>query len=166
MSTERVLYIVRHAKSSWEYEDISDLDRHLKIRGIRDAHDMARRVKIERKQPELLITSPAMRAMHTATIFTRVFEYNFSKLKIDQRLYGTGVSVIKEIVAEQAPEVYSLMIFGHNPDFSELAGIFSGNSIIEIPTCGLLRVTFKASGWEEISPDCVIDTYYDYPKKE
>lgn len=166
MASKRVLNIVRHAKSSWDYEDISDMDRHLKIRGIRDAYDMARRAKIERRFPELIITSPAVRALHTASIFMRVYDMNFAHMKIDSRLYGSGYSVIKKVIAEQDEKIKRLMIFGHNPDFSELSTIFSGESFVDLPTCGLFRITFDAPDWKSISADNMIDTYFDFPKKD
>lgn len=165
MVLKRTLFVIRHAKSSWDYEDISDMDRHLKIRGIRDAYDMARREKIERRLPELLISSPALRALHTATIFMRVFELKFSRFKIDSRLYGNGYSVIRKVIGEQDENIKRLMIFGHNPDFSELATVLSGESFVDLPTCGLFRITFEAPDWKSISPGNMIDSYFDFPKK-
>ena len=165
MSVKRTLFIVRHAKSSWDLEGVSDIDRPLKLRGIRAAYDMARRIKIDRKIPDLLITSPANRAMHTAVIFQRVFEKKFRQFKIDERLYGTGIGVIKKVIAEQPDEVKRLMIFGHNPDFSDLATMMSGNSFIELPTCGICRIDMEMETWKDYS-NCVIkETHVDFPKK-
>lgn len=164
MPTKRTLYIVRHAKSSWDYEEISDFDRHLKVRGIRDAYDMARRLKIDQKFPALVITSPAARAMHTAAIFMRVFEMNFSKLKVDNRIYGGTVSVLRKIVAEQDDAITDLMIFGHNPDFSELATLLSAESYVDLPTCGICRLSFNAGSWAEIGNHNNIDLQFDFPK--
>jgi phosphohistidine phosphatase len=165
MSVKRTLYIVRHAKSSWDIEGISDIDRPLKLRGIRAAYEMARRIKIDRYLPDLLVTSPANRALHTATIFMRVFEHKFDKLKISEKLYGTGVGVIKKVVASQPDTVRKLMIFGHNPDFSDFATMLSGNSYIELPTCGICRIIFEMDSWSDISKAKVKDSYIDYPKK-
>lgn len=166
MTSKRVLSIVRHAKSSWDYDDISDMDRHLKIRGVRDAYDMARREKIERRFPELLISSPAIRALHTATIFMKVYALKFSRLKVDSRLYGSGYSVIKKVIGDQDENIKRLMIFGHNPDVSEIATILSGKSFVDLPTCGLFRIAFDAPDWKSISAQNVLDTYFDYPKNE
>lgn len=166
MSDERTLFIIRHAKSSWEIETISDIDRPLKLKGIRDAYDMARRIKINHEIPNLLISSPAIRALHTADIFTRVLEVKYTHLKIDERIYGSGVGVIKKILSEQDSAVKNIMIFGHNPDFSELATVLSGNEFIELPTCGMCRITFNSSDWKSISSSNKIDVQLDFPKKE
>lgn len=166
MSSSKTLFIVRHAKSTWDYENISDIDRPLKLRGIRNAYEMARRVKIERLLPELILSSPAIRALHTADIFVRVFEIKYSKLIIDGRIYGSGVGVIKKLIGEQDDDLNRMMIFGHNPDFSELATVLSGKSYIDIPTCGLVRLDFDAPTWGTISKDNLKAISIDFPKKE
>ena len=165
MSVKRTLFIVRHAKSSWDIEGISDIDRSLKLRGIRAAYDMARRIKINHLEIDLLISSPADRALHTASIFMRVFEHKFSKLKVDERLYGTGVGVIKQVITSQPEKVRKLMIFGHNPDFSDLATKFAGNSYIELPTCGVCQLIFEMDSWADISSQKLIECIIDFPKK-
>lgn len=166
MSTKKTLFIVRHAKSSWDLENISDIDRPLKLRGIRDAYEMARRVKIERQIPDMLISSQAIRALHTADIFVRVFEINYDNLKIDERLYGTGVGVIRKIISEQPASIKRLMIFGHNPDFSELATVLTGEHYFEVPTCGIVKLEFDAADWASISHENMKKMSFDYPKKE
>lgn len=166
MSAKKTLFIVRHAKSSWDVEGISDIDRPLKLRGIRAAYEMSRRLKIELQLPDKLVASPANRAVHTAIIFNRVFEKKSSKIIIDDRLYGTGLPTIKRLIAEQSDALKKLMIFGHNPDFSELATKLTGGSYIELPTCGLCCITFEAEKWDAISSNNVIDFYTDAPKKK
>ena len=163
---KRVLYIVRHAKSSWDYEEISDIDRPLKHRGIRNAYEMARRLKIERNIPELLISSPANRALHTATIFLTVFEKDYSGLRIDHHLYGQGMNSVLNTIMAQPPEIKKLAIFGHNPDFSQLVAQFVSEPFIELPTCGMAVFTFNCNSWSDISKDTVVSELVDFPKKE
>jgi len=166
MAGKKKLYIVRHAKSSWDIENISDIDRPLKLRGIRNAYEMARRLKIERRIPDLFLSSPANRATHTASIFLRVFELPFSKLSLDERLYGASVGDILEAISDQDNDINKLMIFGHNPDFSELARGFARSGVYELPTCGQAIFTFDCHKWKEISRDVQVDEFYDFPKKE
>ena len=165
MANMKELFIVRHAKSSWDIENISDIDRSLKLRGIRDAYEMARRLKIARQVPDFFLSSQADRAMHTATIFIRIFELPFSRLSLDERLYGASVSDILEAISDQDNSVNKLMIFGHNPDFSELTRGFAKSGAYELPTCGLVIFTFNCQKWNEISRDVQIDEFYDFPKK-
>ena len=166
MAEKRVLHIVRHAKSSWDYENISDIDRPLKLRGIRDAYEMARRLKINRRTPDRIVCSPANRAMHTASIFVRVFEKDYNMVCIDARLYAQGYKKIIEVIQEQDDAFTEIMIFGHNPDFSDLAGHYAKESYIDMPTCGIVSISFEADSWKDINQSNAIGEEVDFPKKE
>jgi phosphohistidine phosphatase len=126
---------------------------------------MARRRKIERDIPEYFLASPANRALHTASIFLRVFELPYKMLAVDERLYGGGTGEIIKAISDQDDAINKMMIFGHNPDFSELARTFAKNMVFELPTCGLAKFTFKCQKWSEISRAAQIEEYFDFPKK-
>jgi phosphohistidine phosphatase len=166
MNENRTLYIVRHAKSSWDYDSVSDIDRPLKMKGIRDAYEVSRKLKLEGDIPDLIISSPAIRALHTANIFIRVFELKFKRFVIDERLYGSGIGVIKKVISEQDAKNTRLMIFGHNPDFSELSASLSGKDYIDLPTCGLCKIEFHASDWLSVSSTKVANVTYGYPEQD
>lgn len=166
MSEKKELFIVRHGKSSWDMPDISDIDRPLKLRGIRNAYEMARRLKIERKVPDAFISSPANRALHTAIIFLNVFELPYSQLTIDEHLYGKGLKEIEDLIKNQPDDLNRLMIFGHNPDFTELARKYAKNTIFEMPTCSIAQICFECDKWSEIGRETVISEFLDFPGKE
>ncbi len=166
MSEKKEIFIVRHGKSSWEMNDISDIDRPLKLRGIRNAYEMARRLKIERKVPQVFISSPANRALHTAIIFLTVFELPYNKLIIDKRLYGNGLKEILDLIKSQPDDFSKLMIFGHNPDFTELVRKYAKSTIFEIPTCGIAKFDFRCEKWSKIGKEAVISEFLDFPGKE
>lgn len=166
MIGKKEIFIVRHGKSSWDMNDISDIDRPLKLKGIRNAYEMARRLKIEQNLPQVIITSPANRALHTAVIFLTVFEIPYKKLTIDARLYGHGIKGIMDLINSQPEDVRKLMIFGHNPDFTELARNFARNPIFELPTCGIAKFDFKCDKWSDASKETVVSEFLDFPGKE
>lgn len=166
MSKEKVLFIVRHAKSSWDIENISDIDRPLKLRGIRDAYEMARRLKINRIYPQHFISSPANRALHTANIFMTIFEADYVNFHIDTRLYGQGKKAILQVIRSQPSSIENLIIFGHNPDFSEVVREFVKQSFFELPTCGVAIFKFNSETWEGVSKKNLKSEQFDYPKKE
>ena len=166
MSKEKVLFIVRHAKSSWDIENISDVDRPLKLRGIRDAYEMARRLKINRIYPQYFISSPANRALHTANIFMTVFEVDYKNFCIEPRFYEKGAKTILEVIRSQPTEIDNLIVFGHNPDFSELVRGFANESFFELPTCGVVILKFACDSWKEISKNNLTSEFFDYPKKD
>jgi phosphohistidine phosphatase len=163
---KKELFIVRHAKSSWDIENISDIDRPLSLRGIRNAYEMARRLKIERNVPEVFISSPANRALHTAAIFVTVFELQYEKLRIDTRLYGHCMPDMVDILASQPADIRKIMIFGHNPDLTEFARLFAKKPIFDLPTCGLVQFTFNCKNWSEIGKESLTSEFMDFPKKE
>ena len=80
----KTLYIVRHAKSSWEYDGIEDIDRPLKKRGINDAYLMSKVLNEEINRPDVFLSSSANRALHTSVIFCNRFKYPLSNLKINK----------------------------------------------------------------------------------
>lgn len=165
MKNRKTLHVVRHAKSSWDYENISDIDRPLKLKGIKNAYEMARRMKIRNDLPELIITSPANRAFHTATIFTRVFELIFKKLIIDENLYASEVETILDIIKNTDNSVSSLMIVGHNPEFTEFVNIYVKDVIHNIPTSGVVTLVFDIASWEDLSSMKPVSERFDFPKK-
>ena len=77
------LHIIRHGKSSWDFEGISDIDRPLSPRGINNAYLMAKKLSERKVVPDLFMTSPANRALYTAIIFSRVMKFPYEKIVIE-----------------------------------------------------------------------------------
>ena len=75
------VFIVRHAKSSWDDMHLVDYDRPLKGRGVKDAYLVSNWLSQNHERPDALYSSPATRALHTAMIFSRNLQFPFSKLK-------------------------------------------------------------------------------------
>ena len=166
MKKSKVLHVVRHAKSSWDYQNISDYDRPLKLRGIVNAYEMARRVKIRNTLPKLIVSSPANRALHTASVFARVLEFPLGQFKIESDLYGSDIETIISLIKNLDDGIDTVMIFGHNPEFTNLANFFSKKPVENIPTCGIVSIFFSTNEWKEIGKDNVKDTLFDFPKNE
>lgn len=165
MKNRKTLHIVRHAKSSWDYENISDIDRPLKLRGIKNAYEMARRIKIRNALPELIITSPANRAFHTAAIFTRVFEMMFKNLIINETLYAAEEENIMDVIRSNDDSVSSLMICGHNPEMTSFVNFFVKDTILNIPTAGIVTLIFDTDSWKKLSKKDLVSELFDFPKK-
>jgi phosphohistidine phosphatase len=165
MAKEKVLFINRHAKSSWDFPDRDDIDRPLSERGLVNAYDMAGRMKKRGDMPEHIISSPANRALHTAVIFARELRFPFNRLKVNEEVYMSGEDSILKIIMELNDKIDSVMIFGHNPDFTNLANYFIKDQIYNIPTCGLVRINFEVTEWKKISRSNLSDYLFDYPKK-
>lgn len=166
MVEEKVLYIGRHAKSSWDFPGRADIDRPLAERGLNDAYDMAGRLKKRGHTPGYIISSPANRALHTAIIFARELKVPLSRLEINEDLYMAGEDAVLQAVAGANDSYGSLMVFGHNPDFTYLANHFLQEHLYNIPTCGVVRLVFSVNQWQDIHRGKLMDYSFDYPKKK
>jgi len=159
------LHIIRHGKSSWDYERIGDIDRPLTERGIDNAYLMAQRFYSSYSMPDLMLTSPAIRAMHTAIIFARVLRVPFDRLSVHDTIFASGEKKVFDLISKTPPQVKRLMLFGHNPALTNLANMFLQKKIVNIPTVGIVTLQFNAPDWSEITPMNLTREYFDYPKR-
>ena len=160
------LTLIRHAKSSWKYPNLDDLDRPLNSRGRRDAPMMGKRLAKDKALPDLMISSPAKRAWKTAKIIAR--EVGFEKAKIEKNiaLYEAGVSELIQVIQKIDGKYDDVMIFGHNPGFTSLAHYLTNYEVDNIPTCGIFVIEFNVNSWQEVSQGKGKFISFDYPKKE
>jgi len=163
---ERKLFIIRHGKSSWDHEGLEDIDRPLATRGIRNAGEMAERLLAEKLVPQLILSSPASRALNTALIMSKSWEVGPENLQIHDSLYMAYHSEIEQVVAGVSAEIRSLAIFGHNPSFTTYANSFLELPLDNLPTAGVVIVTLESEKWGGIGPKHVKKTYVDYPKRK
>ena len=158
------LYIVRHGKSSWATDEISDIDRSLKERGIHDGYKMAEKLSAKDRIPELIISSSANRALHSATIFARTFKFPLEKVIINEKFYLAETKTILQLLIQTGDDIKSLMIFGHNPTFTDLANLFVNHEIANIPTTGIVGLSFDTNTWSNIDKLKPKDRFFDFPK--
>jgi len=163
---KRRLYIIRHAKSSWEYDGLPDIHRPLAERGIRNASTMAQRLKDLGMVPELLFSSPATRALNTALIMSKVWGLPPGALQIHEAIYEIYQSDMDTILSVASPEVSDLAIFGHNPTFTMYANFFLDRPLDNLPTAGVVVVTLDSDSWSGLGKSMVTKTYVDYPKSK
>jgi len=161
----KTLYMVRHAKSSWDDMSLSDHDRPLNGRGKRNAPEMGKRLKERGVNPDLLISSSANRAHSTAKMISTEIDYSKSDIELTRELYHADEEDIISFVQKQNDEINSLMIFGHNPGFTDCVNLLTGEGYYNIPTCGIAAITFDTNSWKGIDRGKGSLEFYDYPKK-
>jgi len=161
---QRQLFIIRHGKSSWE-SIVSDFDRPLTERGVKNAYEMADLLIKTDRVPELLYSSPAARALHTAVIMSREWDLTDDSLQIRSPLYLPEPDDIGKTLFEVPDEIRSVAVFGHNPGFTQFANRFSQERIENIPTAGVVIVTLELESWTGLFDARVVECTFEYPKK-
>lgn len=161
----KTLYMVRHAKSSWDDMSLSDHDRPLNGRGEKNAPEMGKRLKDRGILPDLLLSSSAIRAYETARKIANEIGYVESRIVISKDLYHADEEDIVHFLQQQKDENHSLMIFGHNPGFTDCVNLLSEAGFYNIPTCGVVGITFNTDHWNDIQTGTGTLAFYDYPKK-
>ena len=159
------LFLVRHAKSSWDDHNLSDFERPLNNRGRRDAPFMAKLISQQGVSPDLIISSPANRAATTARFFSETFNYKFEELFLEPRLYEASSEDLREVIYEIGNSFTNVMMFAHNPGLTDLANNLTGKRIDNIPTCGIVSIGFNVDSWEEINNQNSELIFFEYPKK-
>lgn len=159
------LTLIRHAKSSWADESLDDFERPLNERGRRDAPRMAERVLRELGKPDRIVSSPALRALSTARIFAEQLGVNHDSLLILPRIYEASAQTLLQLVRSFADHEKHVMMFGHNPGFTELAQSLAACAFSEMPTCAVVQIEVDCARWSEISEHSGRMRYYAYPKQ-
>lgn len=160
----KTLYLVRHAKSSWKYDGLQDMDRPLKGRGIRDAYSTSEWLAEQGCEPDHLVSSPATRALHTAIIFSKNLEFSINEIRIDDKIYHAGSKDLMHILRGLDDKYESVMVFGHNPTITDFVNKCIDHRIDNIPTTGVACLRFDAEKWEDLDRKADL-VFFDYPKR-
>ncbi len=159
----KTLFIVRHAKSSWTDRALADVDRPLKGRGVNDAYSTSEWLRQNDTIPQLIISSPATRALHTAMIFARNFDIDFSAIRIDAKLYEGNAKHYVKCINAIDDRVSSAMVFGHNPSITSFTNRLADRSVTHVPTTGVACLTFDVKQWQDVQSEGKL-LFFDYPK--
>jgi phosphohistidine phosphatase len=164
----KTLFVVRHAKSSWEDISMADFDRPLNDRGQKDAPRMAKRLKGKNIRPDLILTSPANRALTTCKRMAEILGYAADKIKIDRHLYHASEDEILSVISSIKDTHDSVMIFGHNPGLTEFVNILLHEShyVEHIPTCGVVAIVLDINSWTAAKSAEGKFLFFDFPKSK
>lgn len=162
----KTLYVIRHAKSSWDVKTLGDIERPLNDRGKKDAPRMGKRLKEKEVHPDLIITSPAKRAFSTAKRIAKILKYPKEKLKITDKLYHGDEDAILEVLHKQKDKNNIIILFGHNPGLTDFVNSIMSEEldIDNVPTCGVVAFKFEAERWDQITWGTGKMLFFDYPK--
>ncbi len=148
----KTLFILRHAKSSWDDTDLADFDRPLNRRGLKTAPLVGETIHKNKFQIDSIISSPAKRAEQTAVLVKEAAQIA-AEIQFDDRIYEASPQRLLQIASELDDKIKSVMLVGHNPGLEGLLKMLTeeGESM---PTAALAVVDLKIDNWKQIHPDC------------
>ncbi len=158
------LLLIRHAKSDWNSTDLRDFDRPLNKRGYSNAPEMANRMVKKQIFPDLIISSPALRAITTATSFAENWGIDQSKIQQEHSIYEANFKSLLVLVNQLDNQFERVAMFGHNPGLTDLVNYLSDANIYNMPTCSVVMIEFPFENWNEVSADTGKVVLFDYPK--
>ena len=145
------LILVRHATAVDKGPEGSDFHRRLKKRGKREARVMADQVKALIALPDQMLSSPADRALETAGIFAEHFGLPAERVTLREELYGgLDAEEFLHIIQRFDDKASSVMIFGHDPSFTEFAGFMIPAFTDSIPKAGVLVMDIDRPRWKGV----------------
>jgi phosphohistidine phosphatase len=159
------LVLVRHAKSSWSDPGAADFDRKLNKRGKRDAPFMAEKLAERGVRADLIISSPAKRAKKTAQHMANGIGYESSKIYYTADAYSFSATDLFEIIRKIDDKYGEVLFVGHNFGITDLAEQLTGETLMSIPTAGIVSMISTITSWAEIRPHCATLQFFDFPKK-
>jgi len=146
----KTLYLLRHAKSSWDDQSLKDFDRPLNARGLKAAPKVGAYMRKEKTRLDLVLSSPAVRAKQTTGLVCEAAGLA-SAVKFDERIYEATARRLFEIVAGLEDNLSSVLMVGHNPGFEELLAALTGESE-RMPTAALALIELDLKSWSDVSP--------------
>ncbi len=159
------IYLIRHAKSSWDKNNLKDIERPLNKRGEKDAPFMGKLLKEKNTKPDLIITSPAERAFKTAKIFCNEMDMEKEQILVEKELYDAGKNDILRVIYQFDNSFNSAMLFSHNPGLTDLANFLTSGNVYDIPTCGIVSLICKIDNWSDLNDSNCKLSFFEYPKK-
>jgi phosphohistidine phosphatase len=127
---------------------------------------MARRLKEKDVNLDLMLTSPAKRALSTCKRIADVLSFPEEKIRVDEKLYHASEDKMLDIVHDLKDQHDKVMIFGHNPGLTDFVNSLTEEHIMNVPTCGVVAFNFPVGSWRDVTWDNGEIVFFDYPKSK
>ena len=144
------LVLLRHAKSSWDF-NVSDKDRPLTEKGVNRITMISVNSSNVLSGADLIFSSPANRAIHTACIMVNSLGLSFNKIVLKKELYTFELPKLLDFIFNISDDYDSVICVGHNPAFTEAISHLSKTDFIHLPTSGWAELNFSQKKWKNIS---------------
>jgi len=158
---------MRHAKSSWSFDDLTDEQRPLNGRGRDDAPFMGQALAKRNIKLDLLLSSAAVRALTTAALVAKELDYPPEKIVVRPEIYHADVSGLLNVVRSCPDEAQSVLLVGHNNTITEFANLLSPDALNEeMPTAGIVCLHFQAEQWAKVDSANAEFYFFDRPRNK
>ena len=157
---------MRHAKANLGDGFEKDFDRTLSERGKKDAPEMGKRLKKNGVKPDLIISSPAARALKTAKEVAKEIDFPEKDIETDPEIYQADISDLIKVIRNLDDKNSKVMLFGHNPALTGLVGYLTNQFIDNIPTSGVVQINFDFPTWKQVTQQSGKFIFFDYPKNQ
>jgi len=162
----KTLVLFRHAKSSWDDERLDDHDRPLAPRGQRDAPRMGKRLARRKLDPDLLLTSTALRARETADCLAAALGLAQSRIRVLRRIYLASPGELLKLIAGLDDGLECVVLVGHNPGLTELANrLLPSLKLDNLPTAGVVAIECGTERWKNLESGKLVLGFFDSPKQ-
>lgn len=157
--------LLRHAKSSWADSGLTDHDRPLAPRGLRDAPRMGRRLAELGLEPALVLSSTATRARQTAELVAQALAC--PRIATDGTIYLASPATLLDVLMRQSDAIGELIVVGHNPGFTDFANrLLPELKLHNLPTAGAVAIDADASSWSELGSAHFTLLFCESPKSQ
>lgn len=160
----KTVLLVRHAKSSWENFSVKDEERPLNDRGKRNAPEMAKKLRKKKIAIDVILSSPAKRALTTAQYFAEEYGIKKSRIFVLPELYMAGRDAFLKAIRAVPAEAESVALFSHNNGITEFANLLCETHIDNMPTCGVFAVKCPITEWSGFDVGNNEFYFFDSPK--
>lgn len=140
------------------------MDRPLKGRGIRDAYNTASWLVSQGYIPDLIVSSPATRALHTALIFAKELDYAYRDIAILGAIYEANSNTMYDVVQNINDKYSNVFLFGHNPTITNFVNECIDHKIDNVPTTGVACLKFDEEHWRDVATKAEL-MFFDFPKR-
>ncbi len=155
------LYLLRHAKSSYG-EDVTDFDRPITDRGIRDIKSICPQMFLLLPDDLTIYCSLAKRAQQTLQYYLDYADMKWTTVNYSHSLYTFNGKDFEKIVRAFKDDKNDALIVGHNDALTEFAQKFDSNFMEHIPTSGFLELELNSNSWADFTKATV--TFKLFPK--
>ena len=142
------LFLLRHAKSSWDNAALADFDRPLSKRGISNAILLSEHIQKQNITFDLILSSPSERTQSTLDLVLNSLDH-FPTTTLKESIYHASPSSLTQLIKEQDDAINNLLIIGHNPGLHILIEQLTNQSIVKFPTCAFAKIT-NFNHWKDI----------------